>query len=99
VAIMQIIEFRTSRSDEIEAAFNEFFAATEGQHSDGGHSYLCQDAGEPGRYVNVVIYPSHEDAHRMSSLPETGILAEKLGSAMDGDPTIRVLDVLWDRTE
>jgi hypothetical protein len=46
--------------------------------------------------VQIVEFPSYEEAMANSDLPETTELAAKLASFCDGPPTFRNLDVIRD---
>ncbi|HXX90530.1 MAG TPA: hypothetical protein VEI83_09945 [Acidimicrobiales bacterium] len=89
---IQIIEYKTSKPDEVNAVFEEFFAATEGRRS--GHGYACRDRDRDDTYVNVVVFPSYQEAMANSELPETRAMADKLVALCDGQPSFTNLDVL-----
>ena len=44
-------------------------------------------------YVQIVEFPSYEDAMSNSNLPETAAFAERLGKLCDGPMEFRNLDV------
>ena len=44
-------------------------------------------------YVQIVEFPSYEEAMANSELPETGEFAAKLATLCDAPPTFRNLDV------
>ena len=67
---MQIIEYETSKPDDVKAVFDEFIATTEGRRA-VGHGYTGRDREKPDTYVSVVIFPSYEEAMRNNELPET----------------------------
>ena len=43
--------------------------------------------------MQIVEFPSYEEAMANSSLPETGAFAERLAQLCDGPPSFRNLDV------
>lgn len=96
MAFVQIIEFRTSRPDEMEAVGDEWEQATEGKRT-VRRRVLCRDRDVPDRYFNVVFFDSHEEAAANSALPETDALSKKLFDLADGPPTFYNLDVMDDR--
>jgi hypothetical protein len=51
------------------------------------------DRDRPGTYVQIVEFPSYQEAMANSGLPETGEFAEKLARLCDGQPAFRNLDV------
>ena len=56
----------------------------------------AQDRDRPNTYVQIVEFPSYEEAMRNSELPETGEIAGRLAELCDGPPTFRNLDVTRD---
>ena len=90
---VQIMEYTTSRYDEMRQAEEEWLAATEGKRT-VTRQLTCQDRDRPGTYVTVVEFPSYEEAMKNSELPETQQLAEKMTKLCDGPPTFRNLDVV-----
>lgn len=94
---VQIIEVRTSRIDEIRKMVDDFRASTEGKRT-AVRSTICADRDRPGVYLNLVEFPSYDEAMRNSQLPETQQFAEQLAKLCDEPPTFRNLDVVQ-RTE
>ena len=96
MSFIQIIEYRTSRFDELAALMDEWLAETEGKRS-ATRSTQAQDRESPGTYVQIVEFPSYEAAMENSDRPETGEFAAKMSALCDGAPTFRNFDVT--RTE
>jgi hypothetical protein len=92
VAFIQIIEFRTTKIDEVESVMDQWLAATEGKRS-AGRSNLTSDRDQPDTYVQIVEFPSYEKAMANSELPETSHFSGQLVKLCEGDPTFRNLDV------
>src|SRR5436190_17562727 len=90
---MQIIEYRTTHFDEVNEAVNAWLAHTEGKRT-VAQGFTGHDREEPGKYVDVIVFPSYEDAMRNNHLPETQALAEKMASLCDGEATFHNLDVV-----
>jgi hypothetical protein len=90
---VQIIEITTSRPAEVQALTEEWIAKTEGKRS-ASRSLLTKDRDRPGTYVQVVEFPSYEEAMRNSGLPETGEFAERISRLCDGPLTFRNLDLI-----
>jgi len=97
VAFVQIIEFRTSKPDEMSKVEQEWERATEGKRR-AVRRVLAQDRDNPGRYFNIVFFDSYEAAMENSALPETSRFAEKMMSFADGPATFYNLDVVTDAT-
>jgi quinol monooxygenase YgiN len=89
---VQIIEFTTSKPEEIEALSSEWQAQTEGRRT-AQRGTLTQDRDRPNTYVQIVEFPSYEDAMANSELPETAAFAERVTALCDGPIAFRNLDV------
>ena len=96
MGFVQIIEFRTSKFDEMKKVGNDWEAAA-GAESKARRRVLCQDRDNPGRYLNVVFFDSFEEAMENSNLPVTQEFSQKLMALADGPPTFYNLDVIEER--
>jgi hypothetical protein len=92
MAFIQIIEIETTRPDEVEALVSEWRAKTEGTRK-AQRGTFTKDRDRPDTYVQIVEFPSYEDAMANSELPETASFAESLRNLCDGPPLFRNLDV------
>lgn len=92
---VQVIDFRTSRFEEGKAAVDEYRAATEGRRT-VTRAVLAQDRDNPGHYLNIVFFPSYEEAMKNSEMPETQKLSATLAGLADGEPRFINLDVISD---
>jgi hypothetical protein len=93
MAFVQIIEYTTTRSDEMEALMQEWKAQTEGRRTAQRETHT-KDRDRPDTYVQVVEFPSYEAAMTNSKLPETSAIAERMAKLCDEPITFRNLDVL-----
>jgi hypothetical protein len=93
VTFIQVIEYKTSRIDEFNQALDEWLEATKGQRA-ATRGVQAKDRDAADTYVQMVEFPSYEEAMENSNMPETGAFAAKLASFCDGPPTFRNLDVL-----
>jgi hypothetical protein len=93
MAFIQIIEYTTTRIDELNAALDEWLDATNGKRA-ATRGVQTKDRDATNTYVQIVEFPSYEQAIANSELPETSQFAAKLASLCDGPPTFRNLDVL-----
>ena len=91
--VMQIMEMRTSRLDEVQAVLDEWRTTTAGRRT-AQRSITGRDRQGDDVYVAVVEFPSYEAAMTNSELPETRQLAEKLAKLCDAPPTFRDLDII-----
>jgi len=89
---VQIIEFRSSRVDEIRALADEY--TEQRQAGTGIRGRVCADRDDPGRFFNVVEFESYEAAMENSNRPETSEFASKMAALCDGPPTFYNLDVV-----
>jgi hypothetical protein len=97
MAFMQIMEFRTSKIEEIEALEDQWLADTEGIRT-VRRSVLCRDRNDPQRYAVVVFFDSYESAMVNNDLPATADFAKRTAELIDGDFVFHDLDVMADRT-
>jgi quinol monooxygenase YgiN len=92
VEFIQVIEFKTGRIDEFNAALDDWLKQTAGQRA-ASRGTQTKDRDQPNTYVQIVEFPSYEEAMANSSLPETSEFAAQLAALCDGPPTFRNLDV------
>ena len=93
MGFVQVIELSTTNVAEIEALMAEWVAATAG-HRSAQRSVLTKDRDRADAYVQVVEFPSYEEAMANSALPETAAFAEKVSALCTSGPTFRNLDVV-----
>ena len=92
---VQIIEFKTSRFDEIEALADQYDL-----NSDANTARtvtIAEDRDNPGTYYNIVHFDSYESAMKNSQRPEVGQYAEAMQKICDGPPKFHNLDVRMTR--
>jgi quinol monooxygenase YgiN len=89
---VQLIEFRTNRIDEFDAALEEWMEASEGWRAPT-RGVLTKDRDQPDTYLQIVEFPSYESAMQNSNRPETGRFADQLAALCIAPPTFRNLDV------
>jgi hypothetical protein len=89
---VQIIEFTTSRIDEIRA-LNEQWGEDHPQ-SGPNRIIVTADRDRASTYLSVVEFASYDEAMRNSDDPKTGEWAGKLAALCDSPPTFRNLDVI-----
>jgi len=96
MGFVQIIEFRTSKVDEVRKVGDEWEAAA-GVDSKARPRVMCEDRDNPGRYFNIVFFDSYESAMENSNLPMTQEFSQKMMALSDGPSTFYNLDVIEDR--
>ena len=96
MAFVQIIEFRTSKVDEMRQLGDDW-EANAADSSTATRRILCQDRDNPGRYFNIVFFDSYESAMENSNNPVTQEFAQKMMALGDGPPSFYNLDVVEER--
>jgi hypothetical protein len=89
---VQLIDFETDRASEMNALFDEWIAATEGQRIPTTEM-LMHDRENPRHYVEMVEFPSYEEAMRNNDLPETQRFAERMRALCTSGPSFMNLDL------
>ena len=94
---VQIVEYRTSKPDEVRALGEDYRKAREAA-DDGssapGRAMACADRDTPGRYFTIVEFESPEAAMENSSRADTTEFAKKMMELCDGPATFYNLDLL-----
>ncbi|MEA2704124.1 MAG: hypothetical protein QOD63_2069, partial [Actinomycetota bacterium] len=70
MAFIQIIEFDSTKIDEMRERSDQYRQETEGKRTTG-RGTICADRDKPDHYFLIVEFDSYEDAMRNSELPET----------------------------
>ena len=92
MSFVQIIDLTTSRPDDVEALVSEWRRQTAGRRT-AQRGPFTRDRDRPDTYVQIVEFPSYEDAMANSDLPETSAFADQLAQLCDGPISFRNLDV------
>jgi hypothetical protein len=97
MAFVQIIEFKTSKMDEMRK-LGEEWEASAGSDSTARRRVMGEDRDHPGQYVNIVFFDSYDEAMKNSNLPATQEFSKKMMELGDGPPNFTNVDVIEDRT-
>ncbi len=89
---IQIIEYKTSRIDEVDKMLDEFVNSTQGKRTTSRVSSTA-DRDQPNTYVDIVEFPSYDAAQKNNELPEVQRISEQMAKLTDGAPIFRNLDV------
>jgi len=92
---VQVIEFKTSRFDEVEALAQQYNLETGDNMA--RKVTMTEDRDSPGTYYNIVEFDSYESAMQNSQRPEVGQFAEAMQKICDGPPKFYNLDVRFTR--
>jgi len=91
-AFLQIVQFTTSRIDEVESLADAMTAQREGGTVRRGT--FTSDRDRPNHYFSVLEFDSYDSAMENSNRPETTEFAMKMAALCDGPPTFYNLDVM-----
>jgi hypothetical protein len=97
MGFVQVIEFRTSKIEEMRKLGNEWEAAA-GADRKARRIVVCADRDDPGHYFNIVFFDSYEAAMENSNLPQTQEFSGKMMALGEGAPKFYNLDILDDRS-
>lgn len=92
MTFVQLIEFRTRRIDEIDAAIDTWIRESEGWRAPT-RSLRTKVRDRDDVYLQIVEFPSYEEAMANSDRPETSALADSLQKLCDEPPVFTNLDV------
>ena len=92
MSFIQIIEVVTTRPDEIRALTEQWATKTEGRRKTRGATFTA-DRDRPNTYLQIVEFPSYDEAMDNSKTPETGEFGRRLGELCDAPPAYRNLEV------
>ncbi len=95
MTFVQVIDCKTDRYDDMNRLMDEWVAATEGKRT-ATHSIVGRDRSADDHYVEIIEFPSYEDAMKNSNLPETNRIFEEMVALCDGLPNFTDLEVIRD---
>ncbi|HSA51268.1 MAG TPA: ester cyclase [Yinghuangia sp.] len=95
MAFVQVIDYKTNRVDEFNRLMDDWVEATQGKRT-ATHSIVGQDRADSTHIVEIVEFPSYEEAMKNSQLPETDRIFQEMVAACEGTPTFTDLEVLRD---
>ncbi|MGP4088493.1 ester cyclase [Streptomyces sp. KR55] len=95
MTFVQIIDCKTDRIDEMNRLMDSWVEQTKGKRT-ATHDLIGKDRSEPRHFVEIVEFPSYEEAMKNSRLPETNRIFEEMVALCDEMPTFTDLDVVRD---
>ncbi|MBC9725726.1 ester cyclase [Streptomyces sp. TRM68367] len=95
MTFMQLIDCRTSRFDEMNRLMDQWVEQTRGKRT-ATHDVIGKDRSDTSHFVEIVEFPSYEEAMRNSNLPETNRIFQEMVALCDREPTFTDLDVVRD---
>jgi hypothetical protein len=97
MAFVQIIQYQTSKIDEMRKIGDEWEAAT-GADATARRVVMGKDRDNEGQYFTFAFFDSYESAMENSNNPTTQEFAQRMMSLGDGPPTFFNVDVIDDRS-
>ncbi|MBC2904757.1 ester cyclase [Streptomyces sp. PSKA01] len=95
MTFVQLIDCKTSNVDQLNRLMDSWVEATQGKRT-ATHSIVGRDRSDSAHVVEIVEFPSYEEAMQNSNLPETNRIFEELVAACEETPTFTDLDVVRD---
>lgn len=95
MTFVQLIDCRTSRFDEMDRLMDTWVEQTKGKRT-ATHAVVGKDRSDASHFVEIVEFPSYEEAMRNSGLPETERIFQGMVVLCDEMPTFTDLDVVRD---
>ncbi|MFK4228089.1 ester cyclase [Streptomyces sp. NPDC019890] len=95
MTFVQVIDCKTSRADELNRLMDTWVEATQGKRT-ATHSIVGRDRADATHVVEIVEFPSYEEAMKNSHLPETDRIFQEMVALCDGEPSFTDLDVMRD---
>lgn len=92
---IQLIDYKTTRVDEVQALLTRWIEATAGVCT-ATRTIVGHDRDDVTHFIEVLQFPSYEEAMRNSSLPETNKIHEEFTGLCVEDPKFINLDVIRD---
>lgn len=95
MTFVQLIECRTDRVEELNRLMDAWVDRTEGKRT-AHHSIVGKDRSDPSHVVEIIEFPSYEEAMRNSQLPETERAFREMVELCDEMPDFTDLEVVKD---
>ncbi|MFH8366166.1 ester cyclase [Streptomyces sp. NPDC018031] len=95
MTFVQIIECKTDKVEDLNRLMDSWVEQTRGKRT-ATHSVVGRDRSDRSHVVEIVEFPSYEDAMRNSQMPETDRIFREMVALCDEMPTFTDLDVVRD---
>ncbi|WP_151477055.1 ester cyclase [Streptomyces albicerus] len=95
MTFVQLIDCKTSRFDEMNRLMDTWVEQTKGKRT-ATHSVIGKDRSDASHFIEIVEFPSYEEAMRNSNLPETDRIFREMVALCDEIPTFTDLEVVRD---
>lgn len=98
MGFVQIIDYETTRADELAQVFDQWLSHTKGKRT-MRHELHTRDRDNPAHFIDIVEFDSYEEAMRNSELPETQHIADQMRSLCTSEPRFLNLEVVREAGE
>jgi len=95
MTFVQIIDCKTDKVDDLNRLMDTWVEQTRGKRT-ATHSVVAADRADSNHIVEIVEFPSYEEAMKNSHLPETDRIFREMVALCDEPPTFTDLDVIRD---
>ncbi|MFD3549746.1 ester cyclase [Streptomyces sp. NPDC058655] len=95
MTFVQVIDYETMRFDEMNALIDRYAERTSGRRT-VTHTMIGRDRESGSHYLDLVEFPSYEEAMKNSRLPETDQMFQDMVALCEGMPKFMNLDVVRD---
>ncbi|MGC0330038.1 steroid delta-isomerase-like uncharacterized protein [Streptomyces sp. SAI-170] len=95
MTFVQLIDCKTSRFEEMNRLMDSWVEQTRGKRT-ATHNLIGKDRSDGSHYIEIVEFPSYEEAMRNSNLPETDKIFREMVALCDEMPVFTDLDVVRD---
>ncbi|OIJ99140.1 ester cyclase [Streptomyces colonosanans] len=95
MTFVRLIDCRTRRFDEMNRIMETWVEQTRGKRT-ATHSVIGKDRSDASHFIEIVEFPSYEEAMRNSHLPESEKIFRDMVALCDEMPTFTDLDVVRD---
>ncbi|MFE0514587.1 ester cyclase [Streptomyces sp. NPDC058964] len=95
MTFVQLIDCKTSQFDRMNRLMDTWVEQTKGKRT-ATHSIIAKDRSDASHFIEIVEFPSYEEAMRNSNLPETDKIFQEMVALCDEMPTFTDLDVVRD---
>jgi len=92
---IQIIDYKTNRVDEVQALLTRWIEATDGIRT-ATRTTVGRDQNDATRFIEILQFPTYEEAMRNSDLLETRKVHEEFTNLCVEGPKFINLDVIRD---
>ncbi|MDI2129163.1 ester cyclase [Yinghuangia seranimata] len=95
MTFVQLIDCKTEHLDDMNRLLDNWLDQTQGRRT-ATHAIVGSDRSDKAHVVEIVEFPSYEEAMRNSALPETDRIFREMVALCEEPPTFTDLDIVRD---